>query len=91
VTKEIGAVKKPWYAFNKEMEERFLSIKVDNELQQIEREAAFGALLNEGCLNTIMRYLTPVLMKRYPNSGMRGYQQETSFSNQKLLDIIVVA
>src|SRR3990170_7959958 len=48
---EIQTKKRPWFAFNKEFEEKFLPITMDKELQQNEREAAFGALVDEGLLN----------------------------------------
>jgi hypothetical protein len=51
VIEEIQTKGRPWFAFNKEFEEAFLPISIDRELQQNEREAAFGALLNEGLLN----------------------------------------
>ena len=50
IIEEKQTKKKPWYAFNKEFEEKFLPISIDNELQR-ERESAFGALLEEGLLN----------------------------------------
>ena len=40
--------KKPWYAFRKEFEEKFLPIAIDVDLQQRERESAFVALQEEG-------------------------------------------
>jgi len=48
---EIQNKNRPWYAFNKEFEESFLEFWIDKELQQDERESAFGALLNEGLLD----------------------------------------
>ena len=48
---EIQTKKRPWFAFNKEFEEKFLPITMDKELQQNERESAFGALLDEGLLD----------------------------------------
>jgi hypothetical protein len=50
VNNGIGDFMKPLYAFNKDMEERFLPVKIDNDLQS-QQEAAFGALLNEGLLD----------------------------------------
>ena len=50
VIEEIQTKKRPWYAFNKEFEEAFLPILIDNELQH-EHESAFGALLEEGLLD----------------------------------------
>jgi len=51
VTEEIQTKRRPWFAFNKEFEEKFLPITMDKELQQYERESAFGALLDEGLLD----------------------------------------
>lgn len=51
VIDEIQTKERPWFAFNKEFEEAFLPLSIDKELQQNEREAAFGALLGEGLLN----------------------------------------
>jgi hypothetical protein len=51
VTAEIQTKTRPWYGFNKEFEEGFLPIAMDKELQQNERESAFGALLDEGLLD----------------------------------------
>jgi hypothetical protein len=51
VIEEIQTKRRPWYAFNKEFEEKFLPITMDKELQQNERESAFGALLDEGLLD----------------------------------------
>ena len=51
VIQEIQTKKRPWYAFNKEFEEKFLPIVIDNELQRRELESAFGALLEEGLLD----------------------------------------
>jgi hypothetical protein len=51
VIEEIQTKRRPWYAFNKEFEEKFLPIVTDKELQQNERESAFGALLEEGLLD----------------------------------------
>jgi len=48
--REVQTKKRPWYAFNKEFEEKFLPIAIDLELQQGERESAFGALLEEDLL-----------------------------------------
>jgi hypothetical protein len=48
VIEEIQTKERPWFAFNKEFEEAFLPISIDKELQQYEREAAFGALCDEG-------------------------------------------
>ena len=48
---EVQTKKRPWYAFNKEFEEKFLPIAIDLELQQGERESAFRALLEEGLLS----------------------------------------
>jgi hypothetical protein len=48
---EIQKKRRPWYAFNKEFEEKFLPIVTDKELQQNELESAFGALLEEGLLD----------------------------------------
>ena len=50
VIEEAQTKKRPWYAFNKEFEEKFLPIAVDLELQQREFESAFGALLEDGLL-----------------------------------------
>lgn len=50
IIEEMQTKNRPWYAFNKEFEEKFLPIAIDNELQR-ERESAFGALLEEGLLN----------------------------------------
>ena len=43
-----------------------MSIKVDNELQQIEREAAFGALLNEGLLEYYNALSDPCFNEEIP-------------------------
>lgn len=51
VIEEIQTKRRPWYAFNKEFEEKFLPIMTDQELQKHERESAFGALLDEGLLD----------------------------------------
>jgi len=51
LTSEIRNRKRPWCAFNKGFEEKFLQISIDNDLQQHERESAFGALLNENLLD----------------------------------------
>lgn len=51
VIEEIEPKKRPWYAFNKEFEEKFLPITIDIELQHLERESAFGALVKEGLLS----------------------------------------
>lgn len=51
VIEELKTKKRPWYAFNKEFEEKFLPITIDIELQHRERESAFGALLEEGLLS----------------------------------------
>jgi hypothetical protein len=51
VIEEIQTKGRPWFAFNKEFEEAFLPINIDEELQRNEREAAFRALLDEGLLN----------------------------------------
>jgi hypothetical protein len=48
---EIQTKRRPWFAFNKEFEEKFLPIAIDKELQQNKREAAFGALVDEGLLD----------------------------------------
>lgn len=50
VIKEIGNLVRPLYAFNKKMEENFLPIEIDRDLQ-VQHEAAFGALLSEGLLD----------------------------------------
>lgn len=65
---EIQTKKKPWYAFNKEFEEKFLPILIHNELQQRERESAFGALLEEGLLDHYSLLSDPLFneeMKRF--------------------------
>ena len=51
LNQEIKNNARPYYAFNKGFEESFLGISIDKELQQCERESAFGALLNEGLLD----------------------------------------
>jgi len=51
VIEEIQTKRRPWYAFNKEFEEKFLPVVIDKELQQNERESAFGALVDEGLLD----------------------------------------
>lgn len=51
VIEEIQTENRPWYGFNKEFEEKFLLIRMDEELQKHNRESAFGALLEEGLLN----------------------------------------
>ena len=51
VIQEIQTKRRPWHAFNKEFEEKFLPIAIDNELQQRELESAFGALLEENLLH----------------------------------------
>jgi hypothetical protein len=51
VIEEIQTKRRPWHAFNKEFEEKFLPIVTDKELQKNERESAFGALLDEGLLD----------------------------------------
>jgi len=48
---ETQTRRRPWYAFNKEFEEKFLPITIDKELQQDDHESAFGALLNDGLLD----------------------------------------
>lgn len=66
VIEEIQTKKRPWYAFNKEFEEKFLQISVDNELQQKERESAFGALLEEGLLDHYNLLCDPLFNEEIP-------------------------
>ncbi len=51
VIEEVQTKTRPWFAFNKKFEEAFVPMNIDIELQRIEREAAFRALLDEGLLN----------------------------------------
>lgn len=66
VIEEIQTKKKPWYAFNKEFEEKFLPISIDNELQQKERESAFGALLEAGLLTYYNLLCDPLFNDEIP-------------------------
>jgi len=66
VIEEIQTKKRPWYAFNKEFEEKFLQISIDNELQQKERESAFGALLEEGLLDHYNLLCDPLFNEEIP-------------------------
>ena len=88
VIEEIQTKKRPWYAFNKEFEEKFLQISVDNELQQKERESAFGALLEEGLLDNYNLLCDPLFNEEIPNFGTLGTQLKIRFLSQKLSDII---
>lgn len=63
---EIQTKKRPWFAFNKEFEEKFLPITMDKELQQNEREAAFGALVNEGLLDHYGLLCDPLFNEEIP-------------------------
>jgi len=66
VIEEIQTKRRPWYAFNKEFEEKFLQISIDNELQQKERESAFGALLEEGLLDYYNLLCDPLFNEEIP-------------------------
>ncbi len=64
---EVRTKKRPWFAFNKEFEEKFLPIVLDHELQH-GRESAFGALLEEGLLKHYNLLCDPLFndeMKRF--------------------------
>lgn len=63
---EIQTKKRPWFAFNKEFEEKFLPITMDKELQQNEREAAFGALVDEGLLDHYGLLCDPLFNEEIP-------------------------
>ena len=66
VIEEIQTKRRPWYAFNKEFEEKFLPIVIDKELQQNERESAFGALLEEGLLDHYNSLCDPLFNEEIP-------------------------
>jgi hypothetical protein len=63
---EIQTKKRPWYAFNKEFEEKFLPMIADKELQQYERESAFGALREEGLLDHYCLLCDPLFNEEIP-------------------------
>lgn len=66
VVKSIQTQKRPWYAFNKEFEEKFLPVRVDNELQRYDRESAFGALVEEGLLDHYNSLCDPLFNEEIP-------------------------
>jgi hypothetical protein len=66
VIEEIQTKERPWFAFNKEFEEAFLPISIDKELQQNEKEAAFGALCDEGLLNHYGLLCDPLFNEEIP-------------------------
>jgi hypothetical protein len=65
ILKEVRATKKPWYAFKKEMEEQFLSVKIENELQ-LGTEASFGSLLRGGLLEHYNALCDPCFSDEIP-------------------------
>jgi hypothetical protein len=65
VAKELKAAKKPWYAFKKDMEEQFLSVKIENDLQ-LGTEASFGSLLRGGLLDHYNALCDPCFSDEIP-------------------------
>lgn len=65
VTEEIQVKKRPWYAFNKKVEEGFLQNTIDRDLQ-LEHEAAFVALLKEGLLSHYNSLCDPLFNEEIP-------------------------
>jgi len=66
VIEEVQTKARPWFAFNKEFEEAFVPMSIDKELQQREREAAFGALVDEGLLNHYNLLCDPLFNEEIP-------------------------
>ena len=65
VSKELKLSKKPWYAFKKDVEERFLSVEIENELQ-LGTEAAFGSLLRGGLFSHYNELCDPCFGEEIP-------------------------
>jgi hypothetical protein len=63
---EIQTKRRPWFAFNKEFEEKFLPITIDRELQQNNHEAAFGALVDEKLLDHYGLLCDPLFNEEIP-------------------------
>jgi hypothetical protein len=63
---EIQRKRRPWFAFNKEFEEKFLPITIEGELQQYNREAAFGALVDEKLLDHYVLLSDPLFNEEIP-------------------------
>lgn len=65
VIKELENEKQPLYAFHKKIEEDFLQISIEKDLQN-NREAAFGALLEEGLLDHYNSLCDPLFNEEVP-------------------------
>lgn len=65
VIKEFEKEERPCYAFHKEIEENFLQISIENELQQ-NKESAFGALVDAGLLDHYNSLCDPLFNEEIP-------------------------
>ncbi|NHJ32080.1 MAG: hypothetical protein FK732_04390 [Asgard group archaeon] len=66
IIEEMKNQEKPYYVSNKDFEESFCQLPLEKELQQRERESAFGALLEERLLGYYNLLCDPLFNEEVP-------------------------
>ncbi len=67
VTDQMPNFSEPWFAFNKKCEEGFCGKNIAEELQALERESTYGALLNEKLLDHYNLLNDPLFNEEIPS------------------------